>query len=55
VLPRENEHDLDELPAETREALEFILADSIDDVLSAAFDANGASRNGRVQPTAPRH
>jgi ATP-dependent Lon protease len=55
VLPRENEHDLDDLPAETREALEFILADSIDDVLSAAFDANGASRNGRVQPTAPRH
>jgi ATP-dependent Lon protease len=40
ILPRENEHDLEELPAETREALEFVLADSIDDVLAAAFSAN---------------
>jgi ATP-dependent Lon protease len=54
VLPRENEHDLDELPAETREALEFVLADSIDDVLAAAFHAKPSGSNGRVQPIASR-
>jgi ATP-dependent Lon protease len=41
ILPRENEHDLEELPAETREVLEFVLADSIEDVLAAAFATNG--------------
>ena len=38
IFPRENEPDLDELPPETREALEFIPADTIEDVFAAAFD-----------------
>ena len=38
ILPRENETDLAELPPETREALEFIPADTIEDVFAAAFD-----------------
>jgi ATP-dependent Lon protease len=38
VLPRENEPDLEELPAETRSALTFVLVDSIDEVLEAALD-----------------
>ena len=37
IFPRENEPDLDELPPETREALEFIPADTIEDVFAAAF------------------
>jgi ATP-dependent Lon protease len=41
ILPRENEPDLAELPPETREALEFIFADSIEDVFDAAFDHRG--------------
>jgi ATP-dependent Lon protease len=41
ILPRENEHDLDELPAETRKALGFVLVDSIGEVLGAAFTTNG--------------
>jgi ATP-dependent Lon protease len=44
ILPRENEHDLDELPAETKKALEFVLVDSIEEVLEAAFDAKGRAR-----------
>ena len=44
VLPRENEADLEELPAETRKEIEFVLADSIDDVLEVAFEARGAVR-----------
>jgi ATP-dependent Lon protease len=38
ILPRENEHDLEELPAETREAVSFVLVDSIGEVFAAAFD-----------------
>jgi ATP-dependent Lon protease len=41
VLPRENECDLDELPAETRRELEFVLVDSIEQVLDVAFDHAG--------------
>jgi ATP-dependent Lon protease len=38
ILPRENEPDLDELPPETRAAIEFVLVDSIEEVFEAAFD-----------------
>ena len=37
ILPRENEVDLDDLPAETRRELEFVLVDSIEQVLEVAF------------------
>ena len=51
VLGGTNEVDLDDLPAETRRDLEFILVDSIEQVLDVAFDG---ARNGaaRVGPTA---
>jgi ATP-dependent Lon protease len=49
ILPRENEHDLEELPPETRDALRFVLVDSIDEVFDAAFSSDGASTNGRVR------
>jgi ATP-dependent Lon protease len=48
VLPSENEPDLEELPAETREAVEFVLADSLDRVLAAAFDGVGKRRARRA-------
>jgi ATP-dependent Lon protease len=51
VLPRENEPDLEELPKETREQLSFVLADSIEDVFAAAFDA--PAKDGR-RPRAVR-
>jgi ATP-dependent Lon protease len=47
VIPRENEPDLEELPAETRAALSFVLADSIDDVFAAAFDGKRRARPRR--------
>jgi len=50
ILPRENEHDLEELPPETRDALRFVLVDSIDEVFDAAFSSKGATANGRVRP-----
>jgi ATP-dependent Lon protease len=44
ILPRENEPDLTELPAETKRELEFVLVDSIDEVFDAAFDGKAAPR-----------
>jgi ATP-dependent Lon protease len=49
ILPRENAHDLEELPSETHDALRFVLVDSIDEVFDAAFSSNGATTNGRVR------
>jgi ATP-dependent Lon protease len=39
IIPKDNEPDLAELPAETRRELEFVPVSSIDEVLEAAFDA----------------
>jgi ATP-dependent Lon protease len=44
VLPKENEPDLAELPAEARDELSFVLADSIDEVLEVAFDGSAPAR-----------
>jgi ATP-dependent Lon protease len=37
ILPRENEGDLDDLPKEVRREMNFVLADTIDEVLEAAL------------------
>jgi ATP-dependent Lon protease len=46
VFPRENEPDLEELPAETRAAMQFVPADTIEDVFSAAFDGKRPKPRG---------
>ena len=43
VLPKGNEADLDDLPAEVREQLEFVLVDRVDQVFETAF-GNGAQQ-----------
>ena len=45
IMPRENEPDLEELPAETKRDLEFVLVDSIQEVFEAAFDGKPAARS----------
>jgi ATP-dependent Lon protease len=47
ILPKENEADLEDLPAETRKELEFILADHVDEVLGIALD--GAPSVGQAR------
>jgi ATP-dependent Lon protease len=44
VFPLENEPDLADLPADTRAALEFVPAETIEDVLRVAFDGRRATR-----------
>jgi len=38
IVPRENAPDLDELPPETRKAIEFVLVDDVSEVLDAALN-----------------
>jgi ATP-dependent Lon protease len=47
ILPRENEDDLSELPPEVRTGLEFIPADTVEDVFAAAFDGAKKVRSRR--------
>jgi ATP-dependent Lon protease len=47
ILPRENENDLSELPPETRNGLQFIPADTVEDVFAAAFDGVQRGRSRR--------
>jgi ATP-dependent Lon protease len=58
ILPLENEHDLEDLPAETRAELEFVLVDHVEEVFADAFRASGAKRrrdHGALrQAAAPR-
>jgi ATP-dependent Lon protease len=51
VLPSENEPDLSELPAETKREMEFILADTIEQVLEVALDG---TNNGIAPVAQPR-
>ncbi len=43
VLPKENEKDLEEVPQQVKEELEFILVEHMDDVLKATLKRQGAS------------
>ena len=47
VMPRENEPDLEDLPAETREELTFVLVDTIQEVLEHVFDRPARARAPR--------
>jgi ATP-dependent Lon protease len=46
IIPKRNEKDLDDVPAEVRQEMKFVLADRVDDVLAAALEPR-PSRNGR--------
>jgi ATP-dependent Lon protease len=47
ILPKENEKDVEEIPAEVREAMEFHLVESMDEVLRLALD-------GEISPLAKK-
>jgi ATP-dependent Lon protease len=47
ILPRDNEHDLDDLPAETKAELDFVLVDHVEEVLEHAFAKGKSGRRLR--------
>ncbi|KAG7523425.1 lon protease-like 2, peroxisomal [Solea senegalensis] len=48
VLPKRNEKDLEELPANVREELDFVTVETLDQVLNAAFDGGFTGTHGRT-------
>ena len=60
ILPRENEHDLDDLPPETREELEFVSSTGSEEVARARvrgrriLDRRPARTRARQRPLAER-
>jgi ATP-dependent Lon protease len=38
IIPKLNEKDLPDVPAEVKEKLEFVLAENVDEVLAAALE-----------------
>ncbi|MDO4288984.1 MAG: endopeptidase La [Eubacterium sp.] len=40
ILPKENERDLEDVPQEVKDELQFIFVDNVDDVLKAALDVS---------------
>ena len=58
ILPRRNERDLEDVPEELRGEMEFIFADSAEDVIPRALAADGAqpalaSVGGECPPGSP--
>jgi ATP-dependent Lon protease len=43
ILPKRNERDLDDVPQEAREAMEFIFAEDMTEVIAAALEATPSS------------
>jgi ATP-dependent Lon protease len=54
VLPKENEDDLEEVPKDVRRRMEFVLADTIGDVIGAAFDGRVPKLRPAPTPAAER-
>ena len=44
ILPKKNEKDLDDLPADVRDRLKFVLVEGIDEALSAALVGQPAEK-----------
>jgi ATP-dependent Lon protease len=47
ILPARNEADLEELPEEVREEINFVFAETVDDVLRAAIDSFPVKPKGK--------
>ena len=50
ILPKDNERDLDDVPADLRDDIEFVFATHVDDVLNVALHAKPVPRRTRLSP-----
>jgi ATP-dependent Lon protease len=52
ILPRRNEQDLEDVPAEVKDQMDFVLADTVADVLKASLEPKrrAQARTGRNKP-----
>jgi ATP-dependent Lon protease len=49
ILPKQNAKDLDDVPAEVRRSLRFVLAERVDDVFEAALVSDGRKQGGSTK------
>jgi ATP-dependent Lon protease len=60
ILPRRNEPDLEDVPSEVKDQMDFVLADTVTDVLAASLEpkrrerARPSSRKPAASPAARR-
>jgi ATP-dependent Lon protease len=54
ILPRRNESDLEDIPSEVRNEVEFIFVDTVDEVLKAVLQPPAEHQAGEPPPTAER-
>ncbi|HYO87284.1 MAG TPA: endopeptidase La, partial [Candidatus Limnocylindrales bacterium] len=52
IIPKKNENDLDDLPAEVRKQLHFVLVTTVEEALNAALEPAKASKK-RAEPAVP--
>jgi ATP-dependent Lon protease len=54
ILPRRNEADLEDLPEEVTQAIEFVFVDTVDEVIEAALEAPAAPATPTGEPAKPK-
>jgi ATP-dependent Lon protease len=54
IIPKRNEKDLEDVPAEVRAQMKFVLADRVEDVLEAALETRAAGNGARRKPASSR-
>jgi ATP-dependent Lon protease len=54
ILPRRNERDLEDIPSEVRNELEFVFVDTIDEVLNVVLRKASSKRGASVAPEEPK-
>lgn len=50
ILPKDNEKDIEEIPAKVRKQMEFILVDHVDEVMSVALVGDSQPTSAEVEP-----
>lgn len=53
VLPKRNEADLEDLPAEVRKEMKFVMVDTVDEVINIALEAAPPKREKKVKSKKP--
>jgi ATP-dependent Lon protease len=48
ILPKRNEHDLDDVPDEIKQSMKFVFVETVDDVLDSALEAKRKSRTSKT-------
>jgi ATP-dependent Lon protease len=53
ILPRRNEADLEELPDEVRQSMNFVFVETVDEVLQAALEPENTAKTAVASPEKP--